>query len=79
MIVLDFLVSPQARRGFVSRGRLNDLALSATDMNWNSGSGEPVAGKAEAIMMAIAGRGVALDELAGDGVATLRARIEDRA
>jgi uncharacterized protein (TIGR03083 family) len=51
------------------------LQLDATDVGWTTGSGPAVTGPAEAIVMAAAGRGVALEELDGDGVAVLRERI----
>lgn len=72
--VLHFLASPSARRGFVPKGRLDGLRLEAEDLGWSMGHGERVAGPAEALMMAMAGRDVALDDLSGDGVAMLAAR-----
>lgn len=74
-LALDFLVSPTARRGFVPRGRLAGLTLRTTDQDWSSGAGPLVEGASEAVAMAIAGRAVALEDLAGDGVAVLRERI----
>ena len=47
----------------------------ATDAEWSSGSGPEVTGPAMAIVMTMTGRTVALDELAGDGLETLRARM----
>ena len=38
-IVLDFLASKRARRGFVPVGRLTGLTLRATDQEWRSGEG----------------------------------------
>ena len=72
---LDFLCTPAARRGFVTRGRLDGLRLVATDLGWSSGAGLEVAGPAEALALAVTGRAVALDDLAGAGVPTLRTRI----
>lgn len=51
------------------------LRLRATDLDWERGEGEEVAGPGEAILMALAGRTAALVELSGAGVDTLRARI----
>lgn len=72
---LDFLASSAARRVFVPGGRLAGLALSATDSDWSIGDGEPVEGPSEALALAMVGRAVALDELHGSGVTTLRSRI----
>lgn len=74
-IVLDFLVGPKARTGFVPRGRLDGLALRATDQEWVHGSGREVAGPSEALAMAAAGRPAALAELTGPGMAVLGDRL----
>ena len=74
-IVLDFLVSKRARRGFVPAGRLSGLTLRATDQGWRSGEGPEVAGPSEALALATAGRPVALADLNGDGVPVLRQRL----
>ena len=74
-IVLDFLVSPAARHGFVPAGRLDGLHFRATDQNWTSGGGPEVAGPSEALALAITGRPVALADLDGEGVPMLRARL----
>jgi len=74
-VVLDFLVSPKAARGFMPKDRLDGLRLQAGDVDWSHGEGESVHGPAEALAMAISGRAVALGELDGDGVATLRGRL----
>lgn len=55
--------------------RARGLRLVATDHDWSAGSGPEVRGKAEAILMAIAGRRGVVDELSGPGQATLAARI----
>lgn len=60
----------------VPRRRVRGLRLVATDVPWSRGDGPEVRGPAEAIIMAIAGRRAALDELNGDGVAMLRTRLE---
>lgn len=72
--VLEFLSGPRTF-GFVRRGLLDGLRLEATDLGWSHGAGASVSGPAEALIMAIAGRATALDDLTGDGIATLRSRI----
>ena len=56
--------------------RVAGLHLSATDMDWSVGdaAAPDVSGTGEALLMAMAGRSVALADLAGLGVDTLRAR-----
>ena len=71
--VLDFL--SRAPQGFVNKKRLAGLRFEATDVEWSHGDGQLVRGPAEALIMAITGRAVALDDLEGEGVATLRSRI----
>lgn len=51
------------------------LRLAATDVNWTTGDGPDVNGPGEALLMAIAGRPHALDELSGPGLPTLRQRL----
>lgn len=74
-IALGLLTSRRAWNGFVPRGRLVGLHLRATDLDWSAGTGAEVAGPAEALLLAVAGRRVALAELSGAGVAALTARI----
>lgn len=73
---LDFVASGKAR-GFVSRSRVQGLRFVATDVDWAAGpsDGAEVRGSGEALLLAITGRAVALDELEGDGVAALRQRL----
>jgi uncharacterized protein (TIGR03083 family) len=61
-------------RGFVPKGRLDGLAFEATDLVWTYGTGAPVRGRAEALLLAISGRRASLRELEGDGVAVLQER-----
>lgn len=77
-LVLDFLVSSKAQRGFVAKGRLDSLEFQATDLDWASGTGARVDGPSEALMMAIAGRPVATADLNGPGVAAMSRRIETK-
>jgi uncharacterized protein (TIGR03083 family) len=59
---------------FGAKRRIAGLKLVATDMSWGHGSGPEVAGPAEALVMMMAGRVVALDDLSGEGKAELVAR-----
>ncbi|MDX6287712.1 MAG: hypothetical protein QOG53_3197 [Frankiales bacterium] len=74
-IALDFLVKPIAVRGFVPKRRLDGLRFEATDLDWSSGEGALVRGPATSLVLAMTGRAVALDDLTGDGVTTLRQRL----
>lgn len=62
---------------FSTKKPTRGLTLRATDIDWSTGSGPEVAGPAESVIMAAAGRRVALDELTGDGVAQLRRQLGD--
>lgn len=75
--VLDWLPTKQASLGVVPAGRLDGLALRATDQDWSWGTADSaeVAGPSEALAMALSGRPVALADLTGRGVATLRERL----
>ncbi|GAA4607978.1 uncharacterized protein (TIGR03083 family) [Actinoplanes octamycinicus] len=73
-VSLDFLVGGRAV-GFVPRRRPAGLRFEATDVGWSWGSGPAVRGPAEAVMLALTGRRVALAELSGDGVAEFARRI----
>lgn len=55
--------------------RVRGLRLVATDIDWASGGGPVVEGTAEALLMAMAGRGDAVDELTGPGQPRLAARL----
>jgi hypothetical protein len=74
-IALGQLTGPRGR-GSLRPGLLDDLAFSATDTDWRLGEGREVRGPAAALLPSIAGRTAALGELAGDGVAVLRDRLE---
>jgi uncharacterized protein (TIGR03083 family) len=52
------------------------LRLRALDLDWSKGRGSEVVGSAEALLMAISGRRIALNDLSGPGVATLAARLD---
>jgi uncharacterized protein (TIGR03083 family) len=57
-----------------AKRRIDGLTLRATDANWSYGSGPAVSGPLMSLVMAMTGRKAALDDLSGDGVATLRKR-----
>ena len=62
--------------GFVgAKKRAAGLRFTASDVAWTHGDGPEVAGTGEAILLVLTGRGIVLDELSGDGVASLRARV----
>ena len=58
-----------------AKKRIAGLKLSASDVDWSHGAGPDVSGSALSILMVMAGRGIAIDELSGDGVAILRSRL----
>jgi len=57
-----------------SKKRIAGLRLRATDAEWSTGTGPEVSGPALALLLAMTGRAAALDDLSGDGLATLRER-----
>jgi uncharacterized protein (TIGR03083 family) len=58
-----------------NKKRIAGLTLLATDIDWRHGDGSEVKGTGEALMMVMYGRAAALDDLAGEGTATLRGRF----
>lgn len=56
-----------------TKRRIAALTLKATDTEWSHGTGPEVTGPMLALLMAMTGRKVT-DQLAGDGVETLRSR-----
>jgi uncharacterized protein (TIGR03083 family) len=58
---------------------LDGLAFTATDTDWRHGTGATVSGPATALLTTLAGRPAALDELSGDGVPEVRARLRTAA
>ncbi len=61
--------------GGSARRRVAGLRLFATDTDWSHGEGPTVQGTAEALVLLLYGRSPRPDELAGDGAATLFARL----
>ena len=74
-VVLTFLTSPTASRGFVPKGRTSGLRVRATDQDWSYGDGADIQGPSEALALAILGRAAAFSDLSGEGVALLRGRL----
>jgi uncharacterized protein (TIGR03083 family) len=58
-----------------AKKRVAGLRLVATDLAWSTGEGPSVEGPAESLILAMAGRRNGLNELSGEGVATLAARM----
>jgi len=57
--------------GTGGRRRSRQVRLRATDMAWSHGTGPEVTGPAEAVLMALAGRVEALEDLDGPGAEIL--------
>src|SRR4029078_11293753 len=68
-------VAPRLGRFVKSKKRAAGMRFKATDITWTHGDGPEVQGPGEALLVALAGRPVALDELTGDGLETLRGRL----
>jgi uncharacterized protein (TIGR03083 family) len=69
---LDFArFAPTIRGAWRARG----IRLRATDIDWEYGNGPEVRGSGEALLMAMAGRRAALDDLDGPGKAKLAQRF----
>jgi len=70
--VLEYaLYAPAVRGAWRARG----VRLMATDVDWSHGSGQDVRGPGEALLMAMAGRPCALDDLSGPGKPKLAKNI----
>jgi uncharacterized protein (TIGR03083 family) len=69
------LVRHEGNPMFSPKKNVAGLHLRATDIEWSDGEGAEVAGPAEAIVLAAAGRKAALGDLTGDGVPTLAQRL----
>ena len=57
-----------------TKNRIAGLRLRATDAEWSHGDGPEVSGPILSLVMAMTGRKAPVDDLTGDGVATLRSR-----
>lgn len=59
-----------------TKKRIDSLRLVANDIGWSYGAGPEVSGPGSALLLAMTGRAAGLNDLAGDGLATLRQRME---
>jgi uncharacterized protein (TIGR03083 family) len=57
------------------KNRIGGLRLLASDTGWSYGEGPEVSGPAASLLLAMTGRAAGLDQLSGDGVATLAQRL----
>jgi uncharacterized protein (TIGR03083 family) len=57
-----------------TKKRIAGLRLKATDVAWSHGDGPEVTGPVLSLVMAMTGRNAVIDDLSGDGLATLKAR-----
>jgi uncharacterized protein (TIGR03083 family) len=57
-----------------AKTRIAGVTLRATDADWQHGEGPEVSGPIMSLVMAMTGRKAPLDDLSGDGVATLASR-----
>lgn len=57
-----------------AKRRIAGLRLQATDADWQAGEGPEVSGPVLSLLLAMTGRKAALDDLSGEGLATLRER-----
>jgi uncharacterized protein (TIGR03083 family) len=74
-VALDFALTSPTIRG---ARRTKRLRLVATDLDWSHGGGAEVRGPGEALLMAMAGRGDALNDLEGQGKDQLADRLSRR-
>jgi uncharacterized protein (TIGR03083 family) len=77
LLVTFHHLANEASPGYAMGSRLAGLRIEATDTGWSAGpgSGAPVRGGIEDVLLSISGRQVALDRLDGDGAAILRERV----
>jgi uncharacterized protein (TIGR03083 family) len=73
MLVASDLLSS---RFFVGHKLFAGLRVTATDADWSFGEGKEVNGSIEGFVLAMSGRVAGLDELQGDGMASVRQRAE---
>ncbi|MCU1587571.1 MAG: hypothetical protein JWN31_1064 [Frankiales bacterium] len=67
----DVLRTAVSLKGFGTWGtaeRANGVSLHATDVDWKWGQGPEIFGTADALLLALGGRSVALAELSGEGL-----------
>jgi uncharacterized protein (TIGR03083 family) len=61
--------------GFVPKGLADGIRFVATDLDWSAGDGAVARGPGEAILLTMTGRRIAVADLEGAGVDTLRGRL----
>jgi uncharacterized protein (TIGR03083 family) len=61
--------------GFVPKGLADGIRFEATDLDWSVGEGALARGPGEAILLTMTGRRIAVADLEGAGVDTLRGRL----
>lgn len=71
---LEFVTTGRAI-GFVPRGRLRGLRLTASDLDWAWGDGAALTGRAIDLLMAACGRSAVLTRLDGAGLPVLAGRL----
>jgi uncharacterized protein (TIGR03083 family) len=69
----EIMIRDRVGAGGAKRAR--GLRLRATDVDWATGAGPEVRGPAEALIMALAGRSAALNDVDGDGISLMAARV----
>ena len=62
-------------QGFVPKGLADGIRFEATDLDWSAGDGAVARGPGEAILLTMTGRRIAVVDLVGPGVDTLRGRL----
>jgi uncharacterized protein (TIGR03083 family) len=72
-VVGDFVIKGNLLLG--GKRRATGLTLAASDLDWARGTGPEVQGPLASIIIALAGRKAGLNDLTGDGLATLTGRI----
>ena len=70
--VADFYKGSNLLTG--TKKRISGITLRATDADWSHGAGPEVSGPMIALVLAMSGRRLPLDDLKGDGVVTMRQR-----
>lgn len=75
---LEVVLTPRGSTNLGSFQRGEGIALRATDMDWSWGHGPEVSGPAESILLALAGRSVAMADLEGRGMPALASRVGAR-
>jgi uncharacterized protein (TIGR03083 family) len=70
----EIMIRDRVGAGGAKRAR--GLRLRAIDIDWATGAGPETCGPAEALIMGLAGRSAALEELDGEGVAVMALRVQ---